>query len=1014
MQKVCLLILCGLATTVGHAADSGVVAVRTYGVSDGLPSGTVRQIRVDSRGFLWFCGSGRLARFDGREFKSYGASDGLMGASILDIVEDVAHSTYWVGTSDGLFRLDTRRQASPGTLFEKIPLPLDDAAPRLLLDRRGRLWVGMSEGLALIDQPDHPQAQLVIPARGSSEAISTVFALVEDLDGAIWAGTHWSGLFRVAADASTVKNYPKSVHGLSFIRDLVLGPDQRIWCTFLGGVARFHSSAERYDTPVERTIEPRDGLPSIDTGRFCNTPTGELLVSSSGGVTRLRQDPGGNWQAEVAWSMRRGLPSDTVRPMAFDPAGNLWLGTIARGAMRLDPQGFRRFTQVESDGANLVGLIHDARGEVRALADLAHRGYRLYSLTDNHSRYATLTLPSDIYYLGWGKHRIAQDRSGHYWVGTGQGLLEFAADLSASSMSRTKPPLRRFDSVHGFPGDDVYWVASDSRGAIWASVAVKGPELSTLVRLEPGATKFTTIPTIIGIPPHDLATSLAEDRLHRVWVCFGTGAIVRFDGDKAPTRIDLGVPLLEVGDHQLYFDAEGRLWIASGRAGVRVCNEPTAATVRLNEVPAALAGQSVYCVVGDRDNRLYFGTDSGVVRLGQTTQPMREFTQADGLPGGAIYRCERDSNGQLWFGDQHGVARLDPAKDPPASTPTASFSELRIDGTRWSVPPLGADRLGPVRLSPGSHQIALEFFAINHTSGERIRYQHRLDTNATWSEPSEARSLEFPALTTGHHRLSVRAVSERGDPAPAAVLELVIPPAVWQRGWFLAIGLALTCAAAYLAYRLRLGQLLAAERMRTRIATDLHDAVGADLSRISLMADAAQRDLEEQPSRARSTLVDVAQSARDAVREMSDIVWALKPKGDDLAQVVTRLHEYANDVARPAGLSFVVDSPLDLDEVRLKADACRELYLLLKEAIANAARHSGAHSLNLSLRIEDRRLSAEMRDDGRGFVPGQTAPTLGGHGLSHMQARADRLGATLTIESAVGHGTTIRVRLPRA
>ena len=93
MQKVCLLILCSLAPTVGHAADSAVVAVRTYGVSDGLPSGLVRQIRVDSRGFLWFCGSGSLARFDGREFKSYGASDGLFGASILDIIEDVAHST---------------------------------------------------------------------------------------------------------------------------------------------------------------------------------------------------------------------------------------------------------------------------------------------------------------------------------------------------------------------------------------------------------------------------------------------------------------------------------------------------------------------------------------------------------------------------------------------------------------------------------------------------------------------------------------------------------------------------------------------------------------------------------------------------------------------------------------------------------------------------------------------------------------------------------------------------------
>ena len=221
-------------------------------------------------------------------------------------------------------------------------------------------------------------------------------------------------------------------------------------------------------------------------------------------------------------------------------------------------------------------------------------------------------------------------------------------------------------------------------------------------------------------------------------------------------------------------------------------------------------------------------------------------------------------------------------------------------------------------------------------------------------------------------------------------------------------------AAASAVYRVRVGRLLAMERMRTRIATDLHDAVGADLSRISLLADFAQRDVEEHPRRARATLGDVARTARDAVREMSDIVWALQSKPVDLSQVLGRVRDFAADVAGAAGIALEVSSEGDAEEIFLGDERRRELYLLLKEAVNNAVRHSGARNLALTFRAARSGFVAEVRDDGHGFQPGAQATSSGGRGMGNMRARATRLGGTLTVESAPDAGTIVRLEVKSA
>ncbi|HXU33261.1 MAG TPA: ATP-binding protein, partial [Thermoanaerobaculia bacterium] len=284
-----------------------------------------------------------------------------------------------------------------------------------------------------------------------------------------------------------------------------------------------------------------------------------------------------------------------------------------------------------------------------------------------------------------------------------------------------------------------------------------------------------------------------------------------------------------------------------------------------------------------------------------------------------------------------------------------------------------------------------------------------------WSPPNANRSVLLAGLPPGRHRLEVRAVTGAARPGGelAAVAFEVLPP-LWRRGWFLATaGLALAMGT-WAAYRYRIGNLLAVERVRTRIASDLHDEVGASLSRIGILAEVGKLRLgdtkEEGTAEAGGLLSEIGETSRELSEEMSDIVWSLDPRRDDLPSLIARLRRFASDVLEARGVALDFSAPESAAAQRLSTGDRRELYLLLKEAIHNAARHSRASRVMVSLAVRGNVLLARVEDDGTGLpaAPGERS----GHGLDSMRRRAGLLGGRLTIESAPGEGTLVRLEAP--
>ena len=155
-------------------------------------------------------------------------------------------------------------------------------------------------------------------------------------------------------------------------------------------------------------------------------------------------------------------------------------------------------------------------------------------------------------------------------------------------------------------------------------------------------------------------------------------------------------------------------------------------------------------------------------------------------------------------------------------------------------------------------------------------------------------------------------------------------------------------------------------------------------------------------------LDEIGDTARGLVDALGDSIWSIDPRRDDLQSVLARVRHFAADVLEAKSIAMDFDVPQSLASLQLTPEKRRELFLILKEAINNAAKHSGASRLEVAAHVEGSRLRVRIEDDGSGLAQDRRE----GHGLPSMAARAERTGGTLVIGSAPGTGTRIDVSIP--
>lgn len=985
------LALPGLAVITATAGEPGEFIVDQWGTDDGpprqrLPQSSVFSVMQGRDGYLWLGTLNGLVRFDGERFTVFDESNtpGLPSSQVVHLFED-SRGWLWVGTDAGGVAVIREGRV------ESLGIGQGSRASRLAAaaeTRDGAVWLYTADGQLW----RYAGGQLLFNVIDAG-AFSLCRALMTDTDGTLWAGTDRRQL-AISTDAVSASE-PFTV------ATNVPGPLDFLLASRSGGYWRFGDGRiERWRGTVrERVLAdyPWSNTPNARITSACEDAQGNLVV----GVLNA----GVFWFGPEGRAVRVGLRHAGVLSVNVDREGSLWVGTDGGGLYRVKQSRFRvvaRGTVVQSvcaapegglwfgtqgaglwflrDGVERVYGVESGLGTPYVSAVLVDRAGRLWAGTRGaglHWRVGDrFEIVAPLFAFAPEVFALFEDRAGGLWVGAANGVAHWDGQK-----------WRGYTAADGLARGAVRALAEDAGGAMWM-----GTQGGGLSRFHGG--RFTEFRKSADGLPSDTITTLLTDRAGALWVGTSSG-LARFK-DGRWTRFTSADGLASNGIAYLAEDDAGFFWIGSNAGLMRVARQSL-------EDFAAGRTREIVC---------------------------RVFDTADGLPTsecsvGSQPAAARARDGRLWFPTVSGLVGVE-AAGPRVNTnpPPVSIESVLVEGreqlTNGPRAALPAEIVVPAR----TERLEIQFTSLNLGAPERTLFRHQLEGyESTWSEPRAARAASFPRLPPGQYRFRVTAANEDGlwNETGASLALTVLPP-FWRTWWFLtlsalsAVGAVAGAAHFVSTQRLkrqvvRLQQKEALERERARIARDLHDQLGANLTRVALLGEMIEGD-KDQPAEIETHARQIAKTAGETQHALDEIVWAANPANDTLEGLVNYLCKYAQDFLGAAGLRCRMEMPPCLPSVALAPEFRHNVFLAAKEALNNVARHAGATSVWLRAKLDGGALVIEVQDDGRGPADAATAEARGRNGLRNMRRRMEDVGGSFQLVPAPQRGALARLAAP--
>ena len=962
---------------------------RTWQVEQGLPHNKVTALVQTHDGYLWVGTYRGLARFDGVEFTTFDDNNTpeLRSSRITGLYES-PDGALWIGTESG----DVSRYKDGK--FTRIPLHPNWLTPRIYAiagDSAGDVWLMNAAG-QLARARD---SEVITPPAGS---VTNVISLARGNDGTIWVGRE--GTLSRIHNGRVFPDFSTN----DYVQGICAARDGGLWVARNGGIRKW-----------------KDGEWTTDLGAApWNYGIVSTFIETSQGVLAAGTSDSGLWllfpdqtnAPPIHFDRSTGLPSDWVISFWEDSEKSLWCGT-GGGLVVLRASNLETLSPPDKwkDRAVLSVLATSKDG-----LWVGTEGAGLYRLEDGRwTNFTTTEGLANIYV--WS---LAADDHGDIWAGTwGGGLFTLIGDkfshvvhlenfrtpipallysddelwigTTAGALRYGKGDVARFDAAAGEPFGDVRAIQRSPSGALWFGTAGSG----LVVRETNGSLhRFKKSDGLTS----DFIECLRFEKDGALWIgTFGGGLNRLKDGKFAAINRAQGLPNGVIG--HIESDGLGYFWMGSYGGILRV-NEKELNRCADGEIPTVAF--------------LTYGINDGL--------PTLECSEGLQPAGG------RMPDGRILFSTAKGLVAVDPTgvKRNPLP-PSVEIEEMRLD----DKPVAAGNSASPLEIPPGTHRIEFKYTALSFISPEKMQFKCRLSNIDTdWANVGSKRIATYNYIAPGAYSFQVTACNSDGVwNETGATLNFKILPYFWQTTWFHVLGGVLTVLAAsgavWFDTRRRMRRRLERverqrdiERERSRIARDIHDDLGAQLTRITMISDSTRAEVSN-PESAAAGLGKIYDTARELTRSMDEIVWAVNPRHDTLESLATYLEKFGHDWLASAGIRCRLDLPLQFPERHLSSEVRHNLFLAFKEALHNVVKHSGASEVSIRLSLCENSFEIAVEDNGRGFEVGDTfAPSASrgrvvpGNGIENMKQRLQSIGGNCAIQSVPGSGTKIIFTLP--
>lgn len=960
---LCLLMPLPRAPAAAAVCEQDFV-VETWQMDAGLPHNSITALLQTRDGYLWLGTSNGLARFDGVRFVTYRAADepGLKSNRILCLHED-SRGNLWIGTENGgLARYHGGRYASL-TTAEGLS---SDTVLCLREGQTGDLWVGTASGL---NRRRAGQFNTFFKLDGLPD--DRVGAICDLRSAPLLIATE-KGLCQFRGDRLRPYGAPGWSQMQSNLYCLHQDREGRLW---LGGEQGLFwlpaTGASRSGHPTQ--VSPASVLCLAEgpgASMYFGTSAGDLWWTAPAKANRPEPHKVGHFPAPVT-------------ALREDSEGNLWAGTAGDGLHRLKRRPLRLIPLAEELGREWAPRVFETMaGELRLVA--GDKG--LYGLQEGQfTLRERLPLPDGV-----TVQTACADRAGTLWIGTlRDGLIECSEGR-----------VNQFSEREGISDSAIEVLYAQEDGGLWIGTRNGG-----LNFLKDGTvTRFNTPWGFSG----NFACALELDAQGNLWIGTSGDGLFQLTQGRFVAYAETNVlPSLDI--RALCADRDGALWIGTASGLCRV----KAGRVSTFTARHGLTEEAIVQLRRDDEGNLWIGSGSGVARARKDQldacaegragfADVIPYSREDGLPG---LQClaevqsgsRRGAEGWLWFSTTRGLVIV-PRRRLLWNTrpPPVVIEHVLIENEKV---PLG----GTIRVAPGKENLQFQYTALSLAAPGKVAFRYQLEGfDRDWSEVNVSRTARYPKVPPGKYRFRVVARNNDGvwNEAGASVAVVVVP-FWWATIWF-RLALAGTAVGALATvYRLRQTRRREIERLRVRIASDLHDDVGSSLWSITLLSRMLSKHGRLQ-AQERQDVDEIHRIAVQTANSIRDIIWLINPAFDTMQDLVLRTKDFAGTALRGIEYRLECDSPLLVRKLPL--DFRQNLFFLFKEALTNIARHAQASVAEA--RIEERggTLRVSIRDNGIGFGP---AARTSGNGLRNLRARAVKMGAELEIRSRPGEGTTL-------
>ncbi|MBA4312738.1 MAG: hypothetical protein C0417_08920 [Chlorobiaceae bacterium] len=928
---------------------------RTYTIKDGLVGNRVRALMQDSKGFIWIGTTEGLSVYDGTNFQNYSKANGFPVGTVLSIYESGNQpGNIWLSVAgEGVVRFsdDTAVVYKIGTEnYQNYVFCFYE-------DPSGTLWCGTRYGLFYFADGNFNK----INTNLKFESVKNIFTvsdslmvIVSDVDCYLFnRNNNQTKLIPLHLDLT--KDYTI---------DAIIDDDGDIWIGIVdGSLVRVHNLVADASYKIGNNYMQ----PGLDDG--------EGFIWAADVIGLLRIAKSSDIKQATLYTPANGLPHESYWAMLKDREGNLWFGNNSNGLIKLENQFFYHFPLENPKNAvidqqnhiwvampnHLIEYWRESKGDYPVLRDKIHDLKNF----DRNDKISLMTI----------------DYNNRLIITTNDGTIQrLEIQPSADGGSFLK-----VNQSFALPGKN-YAVQSDHRNRLW-------------VAQEENILSFIDSPTNdrikVSIPNRQNAHTIYRSPDSTVWFSLFENGLysLKFTSSNDSQPILESKTFKDIHVRSILQTRNGELLIGTSGNGLFILQSDRIKNITTTD---GLLSNTIWDIYEGNDDNIWLATSHGLCYL--KSAQINTIHTIFPMYGRWIFKCGELTDGLVWGLSPDGLTIYDYKKDIRQEVaPPIYIRSVSINGNQ--VPFYDG-----MELTYDMSNCEINYVGISYKGERAVRYQYTIGENdTTWSQPLEHSRVTMAALKPGRYTFRVRAINQNGVVSlEPATWEFTILPPLWQRWWFTAIVVIFIGLMVYLIYRYRVNKILEMEHLRRHLASDLHDELATNLSSIAMFSNIVQ----ENPQQQSGLLGRITTLAKESVDAVRDIIWTLDTKQETIGSLLTRLHDITviNCRARDFQLKFDLPPKDSLPSFYLEPETNKNLWLLLKEAVNNACKHSGCSEILIETTHRSGLLDIRVKDNGNGF---DRATKTNGKGLETMKMRAEELGGKLEINSQVGNGTEI-------